>query len=364
MTNSQQKIQDNPNIVTISYSDLLSGRELHAEIGAAFSPEGLGLILVKDCPEFSAKRTAVLHAIRKFALLPDQVKEAYTVPEASYSIGWSHGKEKMKNGVPDVAKGSYYARPLNRDVLTEDAELKKKFPEVYCDNVWPRDELPELEHTFADITRIQVQVGLEICRAFDSYLHQLTGGQHQLGRFYDMIASSISYLGRMLHYFPMEPEANTTLDGLCGWHLDHGCITCVLSPLYLDLQGNPQPKPADCGLHVKMPANGSIFKIDIPEDCLGIQLGETFQVLSGGHLRATPHCVRSCRDPNISREQLALFVACDPSQNMDTPGYSLPFNDVVDNVFLPEGVPLLRDRLQEATTYQDFSVNTFKAYLK
>ena len=364
MSNSVITIEDAPNTVTISYNDLVSGRDLNKEVGAAFGPEGLGLILIKDCPDFSSKRKAVLQATRKFALLPDAVKDKYAVPEASYSIGWSHGKEKMKSGVPDNAKGSFYARPLSRDVLTQDSELKTKFPEVYRDNVWPREEVPELEHTFAAMTQIQVEVGLDMCQAFDKYLHHLTGGQHELGRFYDMISSSVSYLGRMLHYFPVQPEVNSKLDGLCGWHVDHSCITCVLSPLYLDLEGRPKPKPDNCGLHVKVPTNGSICKVDIPEDCVAIQLGETFQVLSGGLLRATPHCVRACQNPDISREQLALFLSCNPTESMEMPSYSLPFDEVVKTAFLPEGVPPLRSRLSGASVYQDFATNTFKAYLK
>ena len=349
--------------VTISFNDLKSGKDLSTEIGEAFGFNGLGLILVKDYPEFQEKREAVLRAIRQFALLPDDTKEKYAIPQSHYSVGWSHGKEKMKNGIPDYAKGSYYARP-HADVITEDEELKTNFPETYLDNVWPRTECPELELAFKDMSKVQIDLGHHVCKLFDRYLHQKTQGKHQLDRFYDMVKDSVAYKGRMLHYFPVEPELNSSQDGLCGWHLDHGCITCLLSPLYLDLEGNTLPKPEECGLYVKSPRNGSINKVDIPVDCLAIQLGEFFQILSGGLLRATPHCVRSSKSLNITREQLACFMDCSPTQLMELPEYSLSPDEVFSTPFLPKGVPELKSRTVEANCYRDFAQNTFKAYLK
>ena len=49
---------------------------------------------------------------------------------------------------------------------------------------------------------------------------------------------SKTYKGRLLHYFPRETKYNNKQDGLCGWHLDHGSITILPSPLFLDLNGN------------------------------------------------------------------------------------------------------------------------------
>ena len=349
--------------VTISFNDLQSESDLSREIEEAFGFEGLGLILIKDFPEFQKKREKILRAIRDFALLPDETKEKYALPEAHYSVGWSHGKEKMKNGIPDIAKGSYYARP-HADVVTEDEELKAKYPSTYLDNVWPKAECPSLEIAFKDMAKVQIDLGLHMCKLFDRYLHKQTGGKHELDRFYNMLKDSVAYKGRMLHYFPVEPELNSSIDGLCGWHLDHGCITCLLSPLYLDLEGNTLPKPEECGLYVKSPRNGSINKVDIPIDCLAIQLGEFFQILSGGLLRATPHCVRSSKSLNITREQLAMFMDCSPTQLLELPEFSLPRDRVFNTPFLPEGVPELKSRIVGAETYRDFANNTFKAYLQ
>jgi isopenicillin N synthase-like dioxygenase len=363
MTCCQKEQGESLRAVTISFNDLKSENDLSTQIEEAFGFDGLGLIVIRDYPEFQEKREKILRAIRQFALLSDDTKEKYAVPQAHYSIGWSHGKEKMKNGIPDFAKGSYYARP-HADVITEDENLKSEFPETYMDNVWPKTECPELEHAFKDMTKVQIDLGLHMCKLFDRYLHQQTNGKHKMGQFYDMLKDSVAYKGRMLHYFPVKPELNSSIDGLCGWHLDHGCITCLLSPLYLDLEGNNLPKPEKCGLYVKSPRNGSVNKVDIPADCLVIQLGEFFQILSGGLLRATPHCVRSSKSLNITREQLAVFMDCPPTQALELPEFSLPREEVFNTPFLPDGVPELKSRIVGADTYRDFAKNTFKAYLQ
>lgn len=85
-------------VVTISYNDILANIDLTDKIEAAFGLDGLGLILIKDYPDFQTKRKDVLNAIRKFGSLPEGVKEKYVHTESNYSVGWSHGKEKMRNG--------------------------------------------------------------------------------------------------------------------------------------------------------------------------------------------------------------------------------------------------------------------------
>lgn len=267
----------------------------------------------------------------------------------------------MRSGVPDTAKGSYYANPLG-DVITEDPHLKTTFPELYADNIWPGEDLPELEPAFKDMTKIQLQVGYMICGLFDGYLNQVTGGRHPQGGFLEKLKRGVTCKGRLLHYFPAPPSASSTDDGLCGWHLDHGGITILTCPLYLDLGGEEIPAPGDCGLHIKHPADGSTVKVTLPSNCMLVQLGESFQYLSGGHLRATPHCVKSSSTPDITRETLALFMDWMPEEAMELPEYSLPYQEVVHTPYLPSGVPDLEGRIRGAQHYRDFATNTFRAY--
>jgi len=38
--------------------------------------------------------------------------------------------------------------------------------------------------------------------------------------------------------------------------------------------------------------DGESVRVDIPSDCMAVQLGECAQIVTGGVLQATPHCVR------------------------------------------------------------------------
>nr|GFC87603.1 putative 2-oxoglutarate (2OG) and Fe(II)-dependent oxygenase superfamily protein [Tanacetum cinerariifolium] len=61
-----------------------------------------------------------------------------------YNFGWSHGKEKLESGKPDLLKGSFYANPI-LDKPTTEASLIERYP-AYCgSNIWPQSNLPELE---------------------------------------------------------------------------------------------------------------------------------------------------------------------------------------------------------------------------
>ncbi len=51
-------------------------------------------------------------------------------PASSYNFGWSHGKEALVGGRPDVHKGSYYANPVH-DEVTADEDLMRQYPS-YC----------------------------------------------------------------------------------------------------------------------------------------------------------------------------------------------------------------------------------------
>ena len=62
--------------------------------------------------------------------LPAGVRAKCEDPTSSYNFGWSHGKEALVGGRPDVHKGSYYANPLN-DEVTADEDLMRQYPS-YC----------------------------------------------------------------------------------------------------------------------------------------------------------------------------------------------------------------------------------------
>ena len=63
-------------------------------------------------------------------------------------------------------------------------------------------------------------------------------------------------------------------------------------------------------------------RIKIPADCLAFQIGESMQILSGGHLQATPHAVTKSIElsgKRISRNTFALFMQPNPLIKMKVP---------------------------------------------
>ena len=70
--------------VIISYADFNTGADFTTAISQAFGKDGLGLIVVKDFPDFQKEREAALRAVRDFANLPEEVKERYTDPVSNY----------------------------------------------------------------------------------------------------------------------------------------------------------------------------------------------------------------------------------------------------------------------------------------
>ena len=67
----------------------------------------LGIILVdmQSVPEYATLRTTLLSYASYLAALPSSELNKLERPHAKYTVGWSHGKEKLQSGVPDTRKG-------------------------------------------------------------------------------------------------------------------------------------------------------------------------------------------------------------------------------------------------------------------
>ena len=107
--------------------DTASSTVLNA-IEDAFGEDGPGIILINDLrDDYQEERRNLLWASREFALLPDNKKKEFELPEVDYSTGWSCGKE-MFRGKVDFAKGSFYANPLLDSTHANDRDIKLRYP--------------------------------------------------------------------------------------------------------------------------------------------------------------------------------------------------------------------------------------------
>lgn len=292
-------------VVELDYNDLVVGKDLTADIAKAYGFDGVGVLTVKNVPGFVEARDALLPLSRQFALLPDHVKEKYVHADSYYSFGWSHGKEKLQ-GKPDVSKGSFYNNP-QYDRPVENEEIISNFPSFAHPNIWPTDDLPQLEPAFKSLGQIIVSVGTLVAQQCDKYVKSLCP-TYSDKKLETIITNSLCCKARLLHYFPIE-ASDPSDDGYnfsnwCGWHNDHGSLTGLTSAMFMDNDGNvvenvdttagssTAPSFNACqtdnwlntGLYARS-RKSELIKVLIPKDNIGFQIGETAQVHSGGILQ-------------------------------------------------------------------------------
>lgn len=315
-------------LVRLRYHQLIDpNAELRNEIRRAYDEHGLGVLAVRDVPELVAKRERLLPLAAQIARQPEHQRKKWEDPKSHYNFGWSHGKEKLQDGRPDRMKGSYYNNPIY-NVPTEDPELWEAYPSSARPNLWPTDAVPELEEAFMDLGQLIVRVGTLVAKHCDRYVEGAIGDHVSLPhRMEDVIRRSRCPKARLLHYFPPQEDTSTSeTDGenWCGWHTDHGTLTGLVSAMYLrgdEKVASPDPS---CGLHVRN-RRGEVVQVSIGEDEIAYQMGEASQILSGGFLHATPHCVRApslSRAGGVSRNTFAVFMQPQWDTSMDPPaGY-------------------------------------------
>jgi isopenicillin N synthase-like dioxygenase len=361
--------------VVLDYNDLVNNVDLSQEIKKAFGFDGAGLLVVKNVPGFVEARGTLLPISKKFAELEDSVKEKYVKEDTFYSFGWSHGKEKLQGGKPDTSKGSYYNNP-QYDKPIDDPKIIAEYPAFAHPNIWPTEDMPEMENAFKTLGQLMVKVGTLVARQCDTYISSMAP-LYSKNSFETVIETSKCCKARLLHYYPMNQEeidshnnSSNQFSSWCGWHNDHGSLTGLTSAMYMDSNGNVvQNTDPQAGLYVRN-RKSELLKVNIPVDCIGFQIGETAQVHSGGLLQATPHAVRGSNCPNISRESFAVFMEPMWDAKMVIPEGMEPDQaqsaSAAEN--LPPGVPKLHTRWRHdptgtnPQTFGEFTEITHKSY--
>jgi len=352
--------------VTIDYNDLLNNdSNLLEKIAEAYGYDGLGILTVANVPNLNESRMKLLPLARKFADLNDDIKNKYVHKESHYSFGWSHGQEKLQ-GKPDLSKGSYYANP-QYDRPIDDDEVIKAHEAFVHPNIWPKDDLPELEYAFKELGQLIVSVGTLVAKQCDAYVKSQCSTYKEM-KLTEIIETSKCCKARLLHYFPQNGEdinnEDSSFSSWCGWHNDHGSITGLVSAIYMNKNGDiVNNTDSEAGLYIRS-RKSELVKVSIPPDHIAFQIGETAQVHSGGILQATPHAVRGSKVPDISRETFAVFMEPMWMEPMNTPdgiaADAAQSQSAAAN--LPKGVPPLTSRWELSQTFGDFTKKTLDSY--
>lgn len=257
--------------VVLSYQKLLNGDDLTEEIEKAYGAEGLGILTVEGIPELADARSNLLPLAYRFASLSDETKEKYTIEDAYYAFGWSRGKEKL-DGQFDYSKGSYYNNP-QFDRPVDDEELIKKFPAFIHPNIWPSEDLPEMEAAFKALGQLIVAVGVLVSKQCDAYVKKQCAS-YKDNYLQQTLETSLCCKARLLHYYPktfddvLTPRKRRKVDveevvedqekegdhdpfsSWCGWHNDHGSLTGLVSAIFTDEEGsivqNTDPEAGEC----------------------------------------------------------------------------------------------------------------------
>jgi isopenicillin N synthase-like dioxygenase len=285
----------------------------------ALGENGMGLVAIRNVPGFVAAKQAFLPQAHKLVKLPREYLEGDELTDQAslYNAGWSHGKEKLGNGVPDLAKGSYYFNPITD--LPGSPQDRATYPLSYPPNKWPSNEmLPDFKNQAVTLGCLLKNVVVTLCRHVDALAAQKVGaaaGYYPADFLYNVMKDTEKVKARLLYYFPLETTTTTTTatagtettkkssssaasaeDSWTGWHLDSGFLTALAGDFYVNhetgeiLEQSPDP---NSGLYI-VDRHDQVRHVQVPADCLAVQIGECTQICTGGAVVATPHCVRGC----------------------------------------------------------------------
>lgn len=285
--------------------------------------------------------------------LPQKTLTGLEHAESLYGAGWSFGREKFGDK-PDTKKASFYFNPLSDD---PNPPTRKEYPWILPANLWPSKELPQLQNECKQLGAVMHSVTTQLAKRIDALGYG--------SKISEEMETSLMSTGRMLYYYPIteaevsDPTAKA--DGWIGWHNDSGFLTALTPDLYFDHATGEQvsnPEPETAGLWIAA-RNGVLHRVSIPADCMAIQCGESVQVITGGKLVATPHCVRPpVKTPGVGRASMPVFVGVSARFPMVSPG---PREDVFHNT-VKQWVPPLAERWTGKQNYAEFLGDSFKAY--
>jgi hypothetical protein len=314
-------------VTTISYAELQSSSPaVLAKISQGFGDGDTckGIIAITDIPRFPALRTKALKLIHRLATeSSSETLEELEDANSYYSVGWSHGKEKVEADKFDTGKGSFYFNPITDDPLkailerdfgtsdqaqkalgTEKTEKEKKEfikhaegnGAFYASNIWPDRTLPELRNTAMELGELIRNIGKIVAGQCDEYVMSQCDS-YSPGTIQNVIDNSLCCKARLLHYFPVVTEnencvkdivdnGNPSIDiqdgtiredvdfsDWCGWHNDHCSLTGLVPGMYFNADGKEVQCPdPTAGLYIKS-RNGELVHVKVPSDALAFQIG-------------------------------------------------------------------------------------------
>lgn len=333
-------------------------KNLRDKLACAFGKGGIGIIAIQNVPGFVEAKLQLLSLAHSLVNLPEKELGELEAPETLYNTGWSHGKEKLKHGAPDWNKASFYFNPLID--IPGTIEERMKFPLSYPCNRWPKaSSLPSFEVAAKRLGSLMKDVAVDFAKHIDNYAHFINNS-YPCETLFKTLVETEKVKGRLLYYYPLvggDEKEKSTEDSWIGWHNDSGFLTCLSGGIFMEPDGTilPDSPCDDAGIYV-VDRNDQVLQVKLPSDCMGIQIGECTQILTGGAVSATPHCVKGA--PNVARTSFACFIDTPPTYPVKAP----PGQDTKQLASNSSRVPSLCNRWHDGMLFGEFLEKTFKMY--
>ena len=351
-------------LVSLRYSDLVADIDLSDQIEQAYGPAGLGALTISGIPGYAEARDAFVPLTHSVAHLSDAVKATLEHSPSMWNVGWSHGKEKLGNA-PDFAKGSYYCNPVF-DVPEPDEAKIAEYPFFFPKNIWPDEALPQFEPRFKKLGQIMFDAVVLLCKQIDRYVAKNIPS-YSSNFLFDHISKTRKIKGRGLYYFPLNEKngENAVDDRWIGWHNDSGFLTALARDMFFDDASgkripNPDPKG---GLWIIDRQSGAV-KVDFPENEMAVQCGECLQIITGGLVVATPHCVAPSFPTDgtkIGRGSFPVFIDTCPDFPLSPP-FGVNRAAVFDKTPNSKVPPLEQRWLSDGVPFVQYLGDSFRKY--
>ena len=293
----------------INYSDLINedGRPRRVysaailqDVKKAFSPGGLGILVIRELP-------GATESLRR-----QVCEQACTLPARDELYG-RHGL-----GSDTVEGGGVTSATL---AVKWEAGDSPGFSPPASDVAGGSSTLRNGVHSLGVVWATVCEAVAQVC---DTWLGLEEGGG---------LAQALRVAGeakaRLVGYRGSAPPTSPLWQ---EWHKDYGLFTAISAPSYFTCALPPSqetmmipalPPLTGVGLHVMRPGTGEMVHVPLPPGCLGVQVGEAAQILSGGKLAAVPHCVkREGGEEGLCRATFVVF--CQPP-------YTAPLLPLIDD---------------------------------
>jgi isopenicillin N synthase-like dioxygenase len=330
--------------VIIDYKALEAHQDLSSEINEGFGQMGLGVIGVKNVPNFIENRLNLLAFSRQLGNLDPEKKKELTRLNPTDFVGLREPTTDPSD-IIDYLKGSYYANSeVDSSVDSGDR------PE----NIWPKTCLPGFESSFKTLGQQTVAVGTLLSCHLDRLIKSKFNS-YEGNKIENAMKNHKNHISRLIYYYPQFGKSYEW----CLWHQDFTLMTALAPSLYMkhstgQIISSQEIDDPKTGLFVRN-RKSQLVKIKVEPDVLLFQMGEVTQILSGGMFECTPHCVlNDGKLDDVSRTSFITF--------MQPKGYFEMTSTDPQGIYIEhEGMYTLKGRWEKGINFNDYLQRCIKA---